>query len=133
MKCPSCDNTGEMAVATKDMPFTYKGETINIPATGEYCPECGEMVLGDAEWKRVDGILKEFRQGINLRTSDPKFITEVRKKLRLNQKEAGQIFGGGVNAFSRYETGLSEPPVAVVKLFKILDRHPELLSEVMQG
>lgn len=130
MKCPNCTNTEDMIVTTKDMPFTYKGETITIPATGEYCSQCEDMVLGSDEWKRVDAILKKFYQGINLRSSDPKFISAVRKKLRLNQKEAGTIFGGGANAFSRYETGKAEPPVAVVKLFKLLDRHPELLAEV---
>ena len=41
-----------------------------------------------------------------------------------------QIFGGGVNAFSRYKTGKSRPPLALVKLLKVLDRHPELLDEV---
>ena len=41
-----------------------------------------------------------------------------------------EIFGGGVNAFSRYETGKTKPPLALVKLFKLLDRHPDLLNEV---
>lgn len=40
------------------------------------------------------------------------------------------IFGGGVNAFSRYENGKTKPPLALVKLLKVLDRHPDLLSEV---
>ena len=39
-------------------------------------------------------------------------------------------FGGGVNAFSRYENGKTKPPLALVKLLKVLDRHPDLLSEV---
>ncbi len=43
---------------------------------------------------------------------------------------AAAIFGGGVNAFSRYETGKTRPPLALVKLLKVLDRHPELLDEV---
>jgi HTH-type transcriptional regulator / antitoxin MqsA len=43
------------------------------------------------------------------------------------------LFGGGANAFSRYETGKTIPPVALVKLFKVLDRHPDLLAEVRAG
>ena len=54
----------------------------------------------------------------------------VRRKLALDQREASEIFGGGVNAFSRYETGKAKPPVALVKLLRVLDRHPELLEEV---
>jgi HTH-type transcriptional regulator/antitoxin MqsA len=61
---------------------------------------------------------------------DPDFIASVRKKLELDQREAAEIFGGGVNAFSRYETGKTKPPLALVKLLKVLDRHPELLGEV---
>jgi HTH-type transcriptional regulator/antitoxin MqsA len=54
----------------------------------------------------------------------------VRKKLNLGQKEAGKLVGGGVNAFSRYETGKTPPPVPLVKLIRILDIHPEMLSIV---
>ena len=36
----------------------------------------------------------------------------------------------GVNAFSRYENGKTKPPLALVKLLKVLDHHPELLNEV---
>ena len=60
----------------------------------------------------------------------PSFIDFVRKKLALDQREAGEIFGGGVNAFSRYENGKTKPPLALVKLLKVLDRHPDLLDEV---
>lgn len=39
-------------------------------------------------------------------------------------------FTGGVNAFSRYENCKTEPPLALVKLLKVLDRYPDLLDEV---
>ena len=48
----------------------------------------------------------------------------------LDQREAAEIFGGGINAFSRYETGKTKSPLALVKLLKLLDRHPELLADV---
>jgi HTH-type transcriptional regulator/antitoxin MqsA len=67
---------------------------------------------------------------VNAAVIDPEFIVSVRKKLALDQKEAAEIFGGGVNAFSRYENGKTRPPLALVKLLKVLDRHPDLLSEV---
>ena len=43
------------------------------------------------------------------------------------------IFGGGTNAFSRYENGKTKPPLALVKLLMVLDRHPNLLNEVRAG
>ena len=55
--------------------------------------------------------------------------TALRSKKAVNL-EAAELFGGGVNAFSRYENGKTKPPLALVKLLKVLDRHPELLNEV---
>jgi HTH-type transcriptional regulator / antitoxin MqsA len=48
----------------------------------------------------------------------------------LDQCEAAEIFGGGVNAFFRYGNGKTKPPLALVKLLKVLDRHPDLLEEI---
>jgi HTH-type transcriptional regulator/antitoxin MqsA len=48
----------------------------------------------------------------------------------LDQREAAEIFGGGVNAFSRYENRKTKLPSALVKLLKVLDRHPDLLGEI---
>jgi HTH-type transcriptional regulator/antitoxin MqsA len=67
---------------------------------------------------------------VNASIVDPAFIANVRKKLALDQREAAEIFGGGINAFSRYENGKTKPPLALVQLFKVLDRHPELLDEI---
>ncbi|MDP2254250.1 MAG: type II toxin-antitoxin system MqsA family antitoxin, partial [Thiobacillus sp.] len=53
-----------------------------------------------------------------------------RKKLKLTQQEAAILTGGGKNAFSRYERGEARPLAAVVNLFKLLDKHPELLKEI---
>jgi len=75
-------------------------------------------------------LMGEFNKQVNAAIVDPSFISGVRKKLELDQREAAEIFGGGVNAFSRYENGKTKPPLALVKLLKLLDRHPDLLEEV---
>jgi HTH-type transcriptional regulator / antitoxin MqsA len=67
---------------------------------------------------------------VNAAIVDPGFIASVRKKLALDQSEAAGIFGGGVNAFSSYDNGKTKPPLALVKLLKVLNRHPDLLNEV---
>jgi len=77
--------------------------------------------------------MREFSKQVNAAIVDPEFITKVRKKLALDQRGAAELFGGGVNAFSRYESGKTKPPLALVILLKILDRHPDLLSEVRTG
>lgn len=130
MKCPIC-GAAELVHDTRDIPHTYKGEATTLHAvTADYCPACGESVLDAKESRRVSQLMREFRQQINAAIVDPQFVAAVRKKLDLDQRQAAQIFGGGVNAFSRYETGKTKPPLALVKLLKVLDRHPELLVEV---
>ena len=130
MKCPSCGE-GKLVRDTREMPYTYKGETTTIPAVhGEFCRACGESVLSAAESMRVSAAMLEFNRQVNASIVDPGFIARVRKKLALDQRQAAAIFGGGANAFSRYENGKTKPPLALVKLLKVLDRHPNLLTEV---
>jgi HTH-type transcriptional regulator / antitoxin MqsA len=133
MKCPSC-GAAELVRDTRDIPYTYKGESTIIPAvTGDFCPACGETVLEPGESARVSAMMLEFNKQVNASIVDPDFIASVRKKLALDQREAAEIFGGGVNAFSRYENGKTKPSLALVKLLKVLDRHPDLLSEVRKA
>ena len=130
MKCPSC-GVGKLVRDTRDLPYTYKGESTVLPqVTGEFCTGCDESVLDAAESRRTMNLMLAFNKQVNASIVDPDFIASVRKKLDLDQREAGEIFGGGVNAFSRYENGKTKPPLALVKLLKVLDRHPDLLTEI---
>ena len=130
MKCPVC-GASELIHDTRDLPYTYKGETTIIPAVvADFCPACDESITDLAETDRVMREMQAFNKQVNAAIVDPGFIVGVRKKLDLGQREAAEIFGGGINAFSRYENGKTKPPLALVKLLKLLDRHPELLTEV---
>ena len=130
MKCPSC-GAAELVHDTRDMPYTYKGESTRIPAvTGDFCPACGEVLLHQEHGDRYSELIGQFQRQVNAAYVDPSYIAKVRKKLDLDQREAAELFGGGVNAFSRYENGKTKPPLALVKLLKLLDRHPDLLSEI---
>ncbi|MDF3887097.1 type II toxin-antitoxin system MqsA family antitoxin [Cupriavidus basilensis] len=130
MKCPNCGGA-ELVDGVRDVPYVYRGESTEIPAVrGQFCPACGEAVLDPDESDRVSACMLAFNKQVNAAIVDPAFIVAVRKKLSLDQREAAEIFGGGVNAFSRYETGKTKPPLALVKLLRVLERHPELLEEV---
>jgi len=116
---------------TRDIPYTYKGESTVIPGvTGDFCPACGEAIFNAAEGQRTSTLMLEFNKQVNATIVDPEFISRVRKSLALDQREAAEIFGGGVNAFSRYENGKTKPPLALVKLLKVLEQHPDLLAEI---
>ena len=130
MKCPSC-GAKKLVHDTRDLPYTYKGESTVLPqVTGDFCDACDESILDAVESRRTMKLMLAFNKQVNASIVSPDFIASVRKKLDLDQREAAEIFGGGVNAFSRYENGKTKPPLALVKLLKVLDRHPDLLSEV---
>jgi len=130
MNCPNC-GAASVVHETRDLPYTYKGQTTTIHGVeGDYCDACGDAVFSREAGDRYGAEIQAFIKKVNASAGAPSFIRAVRKKLDLDQRQAGEIFGGGVNAFSRYETGKAEPPVSLVKLLTLLDRHPELLDEV---
>jgi HTH-type transcriptional regulator/antitoxin MqsA len=133
MKCPTC-GTGNLVAATRNMPYTYKGEKTVIKAVrGEYCanPKCGEVVMDMGESTRTSRGMLAFNKKVNATLTPIALIARVRKQLDLTQQRAAKIFGGGANAFSRYESGKTKPPVALVKLFHVLHRHPDLYGELV--
>lgn len=130
MKCPVC-GAAELIHDTRNLPYTYKGETTVVAAvTGDFCPACAESILDAGETNRVMREMSAFSKQVNAAIVDPAFIVTVRKNLNLDQRQAAEIFGGGINAFSRYENGKTKPPVALIKLLKLLDRHPNLIDEI---
>ena len=130
MKCPVCGAT-ELKNEIKDIEYSYKGKKTIIPAVcGNYCSVCDEIITAENESRRMMNAMRDFQKQVNAELTDTNYILTVRNKLNLTQAQAGALFGGGVNAFSRYETGKAQPPVALLKLFKILDKHPELIAEI---
>jgi len=60
MKCPICDEA-ELVADTRDIPYTYKGESTTIPGVkAEFCPACGDSILDAAESARASSIMLEL-------------------------------------------------------------------------
>jgi HTH-type transcriptional regulator/antitoxin MqsA len=126
--CLNCEKA-DMVRGKKDKVIDYRGKRITIAAVdGWHCPACGECEFADGEGKRYAEVVEQLREAIDKEEASE--LVRIRKKLKLSQKEAAAITGGGVNAFSRYEHGKSKPVAAVVNLFRILDKHPELVEEI---
>lgn len=131
MICPVCGGA-ELVHGVHSTPYTYKGRTTTFQLEGDKCPACGEVVLAKAEVEKMNELMDQFERSVNAELYDPDFVLTVRKKLGLNQRQAGEIFGGGANAFSRYELGKAKPPQTLLQLFRLLDNDPSRLRELQR-
>ena len=133
MKCPTC-GIESLVVTTRKLPYSYKGKSTVIKAVkGKFCNNrtCREVVLDIDESARMSKEMLGFNKKVNRELTPIDLLANVRERFKLNQQQAAKVFGGGTNAFSRYESGKTKPPVALVKLFKVLDKHPDLFKEVV--
>jgi HTH-type transcriptional regulator / antitoxin MqsA len=113
MKCPSY-GAAKLIHDTRDVPYTYKSVHTTIPSvTGDFCPACLEIVLNREHGDRYSDLIRAFQRQVNAVYVDPAYLAKVCKKLALGQREAADIFDGGVNTFSRYENGKTKPPTSV--------------------
>ena len=59
---------------------------------------------------------------------EPDEIRIIREGLGLSQREAGQVLGGGPNAFAKYESGSLAPAAALANLLLVLKDNPGALG-----
>ena len=65
MKCPCC-GAAKLIQDTRDMPYTYKGESTTIPAvTGDFCLACGEVVMDREHGDRYSELVGQFQRQVN--------------------------------------------------------------------
>ena len=127
-KCPVCGG-GPLRRETREMTFAYKGQQLTYDQPGLWCKVCEEGLLEPSDKEATDPLLADFMAKVEgrLTTGD---IRRIRKKLDLTQRQAGEIIGGGVNAFHRYETGKAYPAKGTENFLRLLDKHPNLLREL---
>jgi HTH-type transcriptional regulator/antitoxin MqsA len=97
--------------------------------SGWRCSACGEVMFDPESAQLYAAAGDELV--LKSRKREQQELKRIRQKLGLTQQAAAAITGGGHNAFSRYERGTAQPMPAVVNLFKLLDRRPELLGEIL--
>ena len=126
--CPLC---GEVAQEhkVKAMTYVYKQVEFVIEQPAQWCDACGEGVIDAKDSNAVLHLIQEEKARIDGLLT-PHEVRDVRKKLKLTQKQAANIFGGGVNAFSRYERGKLPVPRPLSQLLTVLRNHPNQLSEI---
>jgi HTH-type transcriptional regulator/antitoxin MqsA len=125
--CPICGE--EMNRDIRNDAISYKGLSAIVEQPGWYCAGCGEAVLTEADIKTAEPAFFDLRaRGDGLLTAAE--IRDIRKRLKLTQRKAGELLGGGERAFQKYESRQVMVSKAMSNLLRILDRHPENLAEI---
>lgn len=123
--CPLCQE-GTLRDGRQPQRLEYRGRIYEYKAKGAYCNHCHDGFPEHDE--REEAAWAAFRDRVD--AEEIAELARIRKKLKLTQQEAARIAGGGKNAFSRYERGQAKPVAAVINLFRLLDKHPQLLKEL---
>lgn len=126
--CPFCGKKSYQH-QIKPMTLRYKSHPITVKQPGYWCDACGEGVIGGEDRKATQKELQALRAKID-GLLVPEDIKHIREKLNLTQQKASTLFGGGINAFSRYERGETPIPRPLSQLLNLLDKHPSLLPEL---
>jgi HTH-type transcriptional regulator/antitoxin MqsA len=102
-KCANC-GASELQFLTEAETFDYKGQSLTVDVDYSICAQCGAEAILPEQIKRNDGRVRNaWRKADGLLSGAE--ISALRKKLGLTQQDAAKVFGGGVNAFSKYERG----------------------------
>lgn len=127
--CASCGATAAVPFKGETFRISHKGVSAEVKGlSGWRCSSCGETEFDQRSAKRYAAAGDKLV--LQARAAERSEIYRIRRKLGLSQAMAAKLTGGGHNAFSRYERGEATPLPAVVNLFKLLDRHPDLLKEL---
>jgi HTH-type transcriptional regulator/antitoxin MqsA len=128
--CAQCGSPhGMVRFENETFPVVYAGMSSDVDGlSGWRCADCAEVEFDGDSARRYAAAGDELV--LRAREQQSKEIRRIRRKLGLSQTAAARLTGGGHNAFSRYENGEATPMPAVVNLFRLLDRHPELLKDL---
>lgn len=123
--CPICN--GKIEYTSKMVRYEYK----NHSQSGEHCPECGESFLSPKYLKASKKEIADFKIEVDhlLKSDD---LKRIRKKTNLTQEEAAVLFGGGIRAFHKYETGdnIQSKPLDI--LLKLIDMKKISIKDIKQ-
>lgn len=121
--CPVCAS-GNLVVHKAQDEIVYKNQALLVDTEYSVCSQCGEELILPEQIKRNDCRVRDaWRKADGLLTGLE--IQNLREQLGLTQKQAAVVFGGGANAFFKYERGEVIQSEAMDKLMRLaLEKQP---------
>ncbi|MBI2375108.1 MAG: type II toxin-antitoxin system MqsA family antitoxin [Deltaproteobacteria bacterium] len=125
--CAECGGTTRRE--TRPDTIEYKGSLREVETTGWWCGECGEATLNGEALAAREKAFFELRAEVDGVLS-PSEVVEIRKRLGISQRRAGELLGGGPRAFQKYEKGTASVSAPMSNLLRLLAKDPRRLKEL---
>jgi HTH-type transcriptional regulator/antitoxin MqsA len=119
-----------MLYERRDDTLAYKGQERVTRTLGWWCTNCGEAIFAGKALLARDRAFVQLKAETD-QVLGPGEIATVREKLRLSQRRAGEILGGGPRAFQKYESGKQAVSVPMSNLLRLLAGDPARLRELV--
>ena len=128
--CPECG--GSMRYERRDDALAYKGQEQVRRTLAWWCTKCGEAIFAGKALLARDRAFQQLKAEVD-HVLGPNEVATVRGKLRLSQRRAGEVLGGGPRAFQKYESGKQVVSVPMSNLLRLLAHNPARLREIAPG
>ncbi|MDU4354247.1 type II toxin-antitoxin system MqsA family antitoxin [Phytobacter diazotrophicus] len=128
--CPLCGE-GHLIKKAEQDEITYKGRVKQVTDIYYSCDHCHVEQAGAQELKYNKRAMNEFKKEVDgLLTG--KEVLDIRVKLGLTQDEAALVFGGGPNAFTKYENNDVIQSESMDKLLRIAETYPAVFADLCE-
>ena len=130
MKMPACQRCGGTPKRDiRPMELAYRSFTVTVDMPGWFCA-CGESSHSGKDMTVSDRMLNTLKARVE-GLLEPSRIRKIRTGLKLSQRKAGEIIGGGPNAFHEYEKGDVLVSRALNNVLLVLERDPGMLNVII--
>ncbi len=109
--------------------LSYKGNELQIPLEYSVCNGCGREFVPKPQILRGEIAVRNAKKEVDGLLSSEE-ISQARAKLSISQEQASKVFGGGKNAFSKYERGEVSQSAAMDKLIRVCLKHHHVFQEL---
>ena len=126
MRCPICEE-GYLDSRIDLNRVEYQGKHADLELHYSICDTCGSEQANMDQLRVNKRIMIAFRKSVDglLPGSE---VRKIRKSLKLTQREAARIFGGGPVAFSKYESDDIAQSEAMDKLLRVASNVPSTIE-----
>ena len=111
----------------RPMTVRYRGLERTVMQPGWWPDDDSDGTISGPDARSTDDALREMKAEIaNL--PGPDEVRRIRTRLKLSQRRAGELLGGGPRAFQKYESGEVVVSRPMASLLRLLDHDPSLLE-----